>query len=160
MRNVIAIVICFVGITMVSGCASTKVAHAPDFTISKKTRFAIQFQVSVHDRSLAQSVSNRLETGLLRKGYEVVPYELIITKNYTDTDLSKTENSTKGTTAQYDAKYIPAAILINVTITQGSTWLFRVIDLKDKRLLYSKEYINSAKMTDKFIEDISMFCID
>ena len=152
----VAIAICLAGVVMFSSCVSMKVAIAPDFALSKKTRFAVQgFN--------AWDSNNTLETSLLRKGYEVVPYEIIITRNYTDIDLNRTENSTQGTITRYNAKYIPAAVLINVTGAGMSQWRFKVIDLKDQRLLYSKVYLYGTtvqKMVNKFIKDISTFCID
>jgi hypothetical protein len=86
----------------------------------------------------------------------------MLDKNYTDISLSNQNYSTTGSISTYSAKYVPAAILLNIELV--GFWSFRlrvsIIDLKDERLLACFEnykFKAKKKRWKKIIKDLSFF---
>ena len=107
-------------------------------------------------------------------GFEVVPYETAINAVSANSNTTATVNgnsaSINSTASVYNAKYIPSRIVLNVNLRFHSypmaTYFLggyiRIIDLTDRKLLASFEYVgsewtlyNQDYLLKKFIEDFS-----
>ena len=149
------LIFCICCVTFCSCKITNKVITSRDFALTKETRVAV-----------TGLLNKEIEVALLDIGFNVVPAEVMLNKNYTDFSISNQNNSTTGTIQTYSAKYIPAAVLINVEGNGVYRGTFRIslIDLKDERLLASfQEYCNfvdrkrTRKEINRFIQDLSVF---
>jgi hypothetical protein len=142
---------------------TAKVSKVKDFTLTKNTPIAVQSQEY-------PEAGVRIEEILLNMGYDVVPYEVAINKVTTDIAISQQNNSINGSVSTYGAKYIPAAIVINVNLSfthyPAATYFdggyIRIIDLADKKLLVSFRYKggmwtvgNIDSVVNQFAKDFS-----
>jgi hypothetical protein len=154
----------FIGCLVFSSCVTTaKVAKARDFTLTTNTPIAVQ-SIVYPEAGMA------IEEMLLEKGYNVVPYEVALDKTTTDFNISRRNRSVDGSVSTYNARYIPAAIVITVsmkfTYYPAATYFdggyIRILDLTDKRLLVSFRYKGGAwtvgnldSVLNQFVKDFS-----
>jgi len=154
----------FVSCVVFSSCVTTaKVAKVRDFTLTKNTPIAVQSPEY-------PEAAMRIEEMLLEMGYNVVPYETALNKTTTDFAVSTNNNSVNGSVSTYNAKYIPAAIVITVSVSfthyPAATYFdggyIRILDLKDNRLLVSFRYSggtwtvgNLDSVLNQFVKDFS-----
>ena len=154
--------LCILGTISFSCSTPAKVTTSRDFALTKETRVAIRLNTTDADGRLGFNLSRKFEVALLDVGFNVVPMEVMLNKNYTDISISNQNNSTTGTISTYRAKYVPADIIISVQIGGAREFGISVIDLKDERLLanfnkYQAWSGGDEKRIKKFIKDLSVF---
>ncbi|MDR0413936.1 MAG: hypothetical protein LBH84_00785 [Prevotellaceae bacterium] len=151
--------LCIVCILFASCVTTANVSKSKDFTLTNDIPVSVQSPVY-------PEAGMRIEEMLLEMGYHVVPFETALNKITTDVDTSWNSNSIKGSVSTYNAKYIPAAVVISVDLSfyypdahfNFNGGYIRIFDMRDKKLLASFRYKaggvgNLNDVCNQFVKD-------